>query len=88
MDIFKRRKAQGLSINIIIVAAIGLLVLVILAVVFIGRLGITTKSVNECQGACIQSSDDCTGQFQKVTRDPCFDAGGDATDEVCCLSVA
>ena len=32
-------KAQGISVNVIIIAAIALLVLVILSVIFIGRLG-------------------------------------------------
>ncbi len=33
------KKGQGLSFNVIIIAAIALLVLVILAVIFIGRMG-------------------------------------------------
>jgi hypothetical protein len=34
------KKAQGISLNVIIIAAIALLVLVILSVIFMGRMGI------------------------------------------------
>ncbi len=34
------KKAQGLSMNVIIIAALALIVLVILAVVFMGRMGV------------------------------------------------
>ena len=88
MDIFKRKKAQGLSLNVIIVAAIGLLVLVILAVIFIGRAGTTARTVDQCQGDCISDADDCVGQYQRTTSDSCYDLSGDKTDEICCITVA
>ena len=48
-------KAQSISINTIIVAAIALAVLVVLFLIFTGRLGLFTKGVGEttnCQQAC------------------------------------
>ena len=39
------KKAQGLSINVIIIVAIALIVLVVLVAVFTGRLGIFTGAV-------------------------------------------
>jgi hypothetical protein len=50
-----RKKAQGLSINAIIVAVIALVVLVVLVAIFTGRLGIFSKSVSEltsCSQIC------------------------------------
>ncbi|MBI4738636.1 hypothetical protein HY772_03605 [Candidatus Woesearchaeota archaeon] len=88
MDVVRQKKAQGMSLNIIIIAAIGLLVLVILAVIFIGRIGTTTKVVDSCKGACVDSSDECVGQYKKVTSDPCFGPDNKPTDQVCCISVA
>ena len=49
------KKAQGLSINVIIIVAIALIVLVVLVAVFTGRLGGFVKGVDEtatCQASC------------------------------------
>jgi len=53
------KKGQGISLNVIIIAAIALLVLVILSVIFMGRMGIfTTESSgteyckNTVKGTC------------------------------------
>jgi hypothetical protein len=42
------KRAQSISMNVIIIAAIALLVLVILSVIFMGRMGIWGKSVDDC----------------------------------------
>ncbi len=90
------KKAQGLSMNVIIIAAIALLVLVILAVIFIGRMGTTTKNIDKCQGQCMQSSGgdadaDCKGKYgtyYKRTYDPCLDGSGKSMDGyICCVGV-
>ena len=50
-----QKKAQGISINTIIIAAIGLAVLVVLFLIFTGRLGIFSKVVADttsCQNGC------------------------------------
>ena len=83
-----KKRAQGMSLNVIIIAAIGLLVLVILAVIFIGRIGTTARTVDACKGSCVDSADICQGQYQKVTSDPCFGADKKQTEQVCCISVA
>ncbi len=41
------KKSQGMSINTIIIAALGLAVLVVLFAIFTGRLGIFTKTLKE-----------------------------------------
>jgi len=43
------KKAQGLPLNIVVLAAIALLVLVILSVVTIGRVGLFQKGVSEVE---------------------------------------
>lgn len=50
------KKAQGISINVIIVAAIALIVLVVLVAIFTGRLGMFTKVLGGCaerDGVCV-----------------------------------
>lgn len=49
------KKAQGISVNVIIIAAIALIVLVVLVAVFTGRFGMFTTGVKEsttCEQAC------------------------------------
>ncbi len=43
------KKAQGISINVIIIAAIAILVLVILAVIFLGYVKNWTGDVSACE---------------------------------------
>ncbi len=49
------KKAQGISMNVIIIAAIALIVLVILSMIFIGRMGSFGKASEDCKklgGTC------------------------------------
>ncbi|MDP6293209.1 MAG: hypothetical protein QF486_06260 [Candidatus Woesearchaeota archaeon] len=45
-------KAQGLPITVIIVAALGLLVLVVIAAIFSGQVGKFGRIASECAGRC------------------------------------
>ena len=45
------KKGQGLSLNVIIVAAIALIVLVVLVAVFTGRIGTTTEGIDKAAQA-------------------------------------
>ncbi|MFC1723428.1 hypothetical protein ACFL0V_04785 [Nanoarchaeota archaeon] len=90
------KKAQGLSMNVIIIAAIALLVLVILAVIFIGRMGTTTKNIDKCPGSCEDDSGEdgdtmCKekyGTYSKATRDPCLDSSNKRDNsKICCVTV-
>lgn len=47
------KKAQGLPISTIIIAALGILVLVIIAAIFGSQITRFGKSANECPGRCI-----------------------------------
>ncbi len=44
------KKAQGLSINVIIIVAISLIVLVVLVAIFTGKLGGFTKTIGDTTG--------------------------------------
>ncbi len=91
------KKAQGMSLNVIIIAALGLLVLVVLAIIFTGRTGVFVKESDKCGyqgGRCVVATTDCSGTYDKVVRGAC-DLSGDGTfhfnnddgDGYCCLSV-
>lgn len=89
------KKAQGMSLNVIIIAALGLLVLVILAIIFTGKTGAFVRESDKCEvqgGHCIAIKEDCVGQYQKVITAAC-DLNGDSkfeftNDGFCCVSVA
>lgn len=60
------KKAQGMPMNVIIIAALALIVLVILAVVFVNRTGVVVKETDRCEnngGVCVDDDEDC-GPYQ------------------------
>ena len=71
----KKRKAQGLSINTIILVVIGLIVLVVIIAVLTSRMGLFSKgleSAASCENACkafgeefdkISTKEACSGQY-------------------------
>ncbi|MBU0756462.1 MAG: hypothetical protein KKF44_00215 [Nanoarchaeota archaeon] len=84
------KKAQGLSVNTIIVAALALLVLVVIALIFTGKIQLFTSSSDECTnngGICVTDEIDletgqlkyCSGSYDKV------ESGFDCSEDfVCC----
>ncbi len=78
------KKAQGLSLNTIIIAALVIMVLIILGMVFMGRMGTfasTSKSCSSKGGTCIEGTSgfDCPEEY---TISP---TGGDCPeDQICC----
>jgi len=87
------KKAQGISINVIIIAAIALLVLVVLSVIFIGRMGDWGSKTNDCLangGLCRASGQTC-GQTSTTVVDyktayPIWSCKDDtATVKLCCI---
>ena len=56
------KKAQSISINTIIIAALGLAVLVVLFAIFTGRLGIFSKGVQE--------TDTCAQKCNSLNMNP------------------
>lgn len=67
------RKAQGLSLNVIIIAVIVLIVLVLLIVIFSGKMGQFRTGVSACSGHCERSAVDCL-----PNENPIYLAGCDA----------
>lgn len=87
--LLRNRKAQGISLNVIIIAAIALLVLVILSIIFIGRMGKTREEVDRCEtngGIC---ADDCAelGDYvREVSTYTCY-TEGEVSDQKCCIKI-
>lgn len=89
------KKGVEISMNVLIVAAIGLLVLVVLSVIFLGRIGTFGQKSGDCAvqgGKCVLTSVGCgnvdegTGDYQK--QNPLLDCPnlGDEP-QVCCLPI-
>jgi len=88
-----RKKAQGLSLNVIIIAALALLVLVIVAVIFMGRAGMFRRESGDCAtlgGYCSRTG--CAGDFERQVSYDCNLDGdrsvneGQTIDGTCCIS--
>lgn len=85
--IFENKKAQGISINVIIIAAIALLVLVVLSIIFVGRLGIFGEKAAACEtvgGTCYVTCP--TGTTEYTAGAKCPDADG--VTQKCCIAVS
>ncbi|MBR9676956.1 hypothetical protein GOV04_02350 [Candidatus Woesearchaeota archaeon] len=87
------KKAQGISMNMIIIAAIALLVLVITSIIFIGRMSGTTASIESCTnkagmcGVVCGSEDAGTANYPfQYNEFKCPDAS-DGTPQQCCLQL-
>lgn len=74
------KKAQGISINVVIIAAIALLVLVILAVLVINAGENTDQKIKACslQGGKCTDSTSCDEGKTEITEGKCD------TAQICC----
>jgi len=84
------KKAQGLSMNMIVIAAIALLILVVIVVIFTGQIGEKNRAINDCvtNGGTCQAS--CDGDYEtqsKLYR--CYQQDGKTPMEgqVCCVGI-
>ena len=79
------KKAQGLPMNVIIIAALALLVLVIVAVIFAGWSKIFSEGTRECKnqgGKCFY--DPCgVGEAEDYSTE--YSAAKCGEDQYCCL---
>jgi len=82
------KKAQGISINVIIVAVIALLVLVLLSLIFTGKMAQITKGLNDCRELSYATCDNpCpSGYTEDLTR-KCYTGNEVDTSNVCCIPV-
>jgi hypothetical protein len=96
------KKAQGMPINIIIIAAISLLVLVILVIIFTGRTGMFAKETGNCVnvgGTCTTGECSELSELSKESSAKCYYTTSDVLPEgkkvgdvntgaKCCISVS
>jgi len=75
-----------LSLNIIVIAAIALIVLVVLSVIFIGRGQLFQRGLNQCKGTCLSRGSVCDGA--EVPTNNCDDGKKPPVkDGICCVPV-
>lgn len=84
------KKGQGLSLNVIIIAALALIVLIVLTVIFTGRVSLFNKGVSTCNGFCSKDPSACEARGAvAIPTKGCTEAGASSpsfTDEgYCCL---
>ena len=78
--IYRMKRAQGLSLNVIVVAVISLVVLIVLIVIFTGKIGVFGENIKECSskgGKCIEKNDCET--YKIISTATCSEG------EVCCM---
>ena len=73
------KKGQGISMNVIIIAAIALLVLVILAVLLL-RAGGSVSEGTGCEGVGGQCDRECDSGYVRDITKGCEDEG-----DICCI---
>jgi hypothetical protein len=87
------KKGVEISMNVLIVAAIGLLVLVVLSIIFLGRIGTFSKSTADCAvqgGKCaIECGSVDFGTQNMPSANPTITCSAAATGEAqkCCIPV-
>lgn len=84
-------KAQGISMNVIIIAALALLVLVVLSVIFLTRTGIWSRETVNCRqqgGICVPLADSCPeGQKTNFAGWKCLNPDGSVDSNLkCCIT--
>lgn len=95
------KKAEGLSLTTIVIAALALLVLVILSVIFVGRIGKWSEKSTDCLqrgGTCydIDDGETCKEHSENLMSHPdakCLKDGPDGSrvtdeDKICCIPIS
>lgn len=91
-SIIKSKKAQSISINTIVIAAIALIVLVVIIAIFGGQIRKFLTGASACStqgGECLERIDCTLGLNTQVTGTDCDNKNSDGTDlqyeYVCCI---
>lgn len=85
---FPYKKAQGLSVNTIIIAAIALIVLVVLIAIFTGRFGLFSKGLDQATNICkLPGTNRVCCSTGNTLPDPPGEKWSDC-EEKCCGSTA
>jgi len=85
------KKAQGISLNVIVIAAIALLVMVVLILVFTGKIGNFTSNVDVCEnkgGVCRESCDRANLETELRGAVCTSSSGQPDSTQKCCLSIS
>jgi hypothetical protein len=89
---FMKKKAQNLSMNVIIIAALALLVLVILSVIFMNRSGqfvIDSKKCEASGGVCVNTGQSCPAGMSVAPMSglKCLNSdGSENPNRQCCIT--
>ena len=84
----KNKKAMELPINVIIVAALALVVLLVLFILFTGRVRIFSEGLQSCaakQGQCYENQ--CPPNAALVTNTNCPENDPTKNKKLCCVQV-
>lgn len=92
IKMIKNKKADGLSMNVIVVAVIALIVLIVIVVVFSGRMGIFNRGVNSCEDKGgipkegVSANTDCI-EAGGIPSGPYFEekTGKKIENTICCI---
>jgi hypothetical protein len=77
-----KKRAQGFSLNVIVIMAIALIVLIVLVAVFAGkskRFASSTESCEDKRGVCVATTAECDGPTFRI-------AGCGEETPVCCIA--
>ena len=83
------KKAQGISLNTVIIAAIALLVLVIVAFIFMGGMGKFTKNKSDCaqySGSCDYGLT-CPSGWTRHPTAVCYYGNEVDNSNACCVRI-
>ena len=84
-----QKKAQGMSINVIIIAVLALLVLVVLAFIFMGKIAVFTETTGSCEKiAGRECAYTCDPGYTEDSSGACLDEDNEPTGKVCCVPVS
>jgi len=78
-----KKKAQSLSINTVIIAAMALLVMVIIIAIVVERMRDSNEGLGSCRGTCATSCDSAELPEGKWVKLPTGTCPGDKPD--CCI---
>ncbi len=81
------KKAQSMSVNVIIVAVLALLVLVVLAFIFTGKIGQFATGTSDCESVNSKYTCDyvCGEGYAESSSLKCLDDSNEPTGKVCCI---
>jgi hypothetical protein len=78
---YKKRKAQGLSFNVIIIAVLALIVLIVILSIFSKQTGKSVNTLESCTGRGGECKPKCdTNQLKYGDKDLC------PNNNICCIT--